>query len=258
MPVEVAGVSKIMVYPNKHKLIDAAIEKFIHLSNHAIHKRGIFSAALAGGGTPSPLYSRLAIPENQGRMDWSRIHLFWGDERHVPPDHADSNYRMVREQLLTKISIPEENVHRVPAEMEVRMAAFSYEESLRNFFGSEWPRFDLVILGMGEDGHTASLFPHSAGLNEKFRWFIANYAPDQSAWRLTLTKPAINAARQIHVLVSGAEKAHTVAEVLTGPVQPEDRPIQMIKPDKGEMVWMMDSEAAGELPPDVIVETFSG
>lgn len=221
---------------------------FARVVNQSIQARGIFSAALSGGSTPKPLYQRLASSELIDDEAWKFIHLFWGDERHVPEDHPDSNYRMVQEALLDRVPIQPEHIHRVPTEMDVRLAAFAYEEHLRTFFPGEWPRFDLVLLGMGADGHTASLFPHSAGLNETFRWFIANEIPETKTWRLTLTRNAINAARIILVMVRGEDKAETVSQALAGAHTPEERPIQLISPDDGEMIWLLDQDAASLLP----------
>lgn len=213
--------------------------------------RGSFSAALSGGSTPKMLYSFLAEPENQERLSWADIHLFFGDERHVPPDHPNSNYRMVYETFLSKVPIPEENFHQVMTTLDPRMAAFHYEENLRAHFDSLWPRFDLVLLGMGTDGHTASLFPKTAALNEEQRWFVANFVPGQQVWRLTLSKSAINAARKIVVLVSGQSKAGMLSEVLTGKHDPYNKPVQLIAPVDGEMAWLIDSEAAKHLPADL-------
>jgi 6-phosphogluconolactonase len=237
----------IKFFPNHDELSQAAAEYLIELARKAIQDHGIFSVALSGGSTPAPVYRALGSIENRDRLEWERIHLFWGDERCVPPDHPNSNYRMVKEQLLQSVSIPEENIHRVPGEMEVRMAAFTYEEVLRNFFVGEWPRFDLVLLGMGEDGHTASLFPNSAGLNEEQRWFIANYAPERDSWRLSLTKNAINAARHIIVMVAGQTKADMLYDVFEGEHAPYLKPIQFVEPVDGEMVWLVDHAAAGKL-----------
>lgn len=238
---------RIKVFPNLDDLSKAAAENFIKLAEISIRKRGYFSVALSGGSTPKPLYNALGSPDQHGRLDWENIHFFWGDERCVPPDHPNSNYRMVREEMLSNITIPEENIHRVPAELEARMAAFSYEETLRGFFQGEWPRFDLVLLGMGDDGHTASLFPHSAGLNEEQRWFIANDVPELDTWRLTLTKNAINAARHIAVIVAGDSKAEVLVDVLEGDYQPDVTPIQLIAPKNGQMVWFLDQAAAKKL-----------
>jgi 6-phosphogluconolactonase len=238
----------IQVYTDQAALANAGVDLFIALAQEAISSRGKFSVALSGGSTPKQLYADLAEPGIQNQLAWESIHLFFGDERHVKPDHPDSNYRMVQETLFSKVSLPEANIHRVRTEMDARLAAFDYEERLRVFFDLPWPQFDLLLLGMGADGHTASLFPKTAGLNEEHRWFIAQQVPSQDSWRLTLTKNAINAARQIVVLVSGLSKAEILAEVLTGPHQPAQKPIQMIKPVDGKMMWMIDGDAASQLP----------
>ena len=238
----------IKIFPDLESWTQEAVAIFFNIARESLKKREIFSAALSGGGTPKPVYREIGNIGNAKQFSWSDVHLFFGDERHVPPEHDKSNFKMVKEALLDQISIPEGNVHRVPAEMEARMAAFSYEEVLRGIFDGEQPRFDLVFLGMGEDGHTASLFPHSAGLNEEDRWFIANFSPEKEEWRLTLTKNAINAARNIVVLVRGRSKAKMIANVLTGPVQPEDKPIQLISPVDGNLIWILDREAAQMLP----------
>lgn len=238
----------VKIFEDEESLIRGAVERFINISELSIYKHGHFSVALSGGSTPKPIYEALGHADNRERLPWEKIHLFWGDERYVPPTHSDSNYWMVKESLLDHVPIPPENVHRVPAEMEIRMAALSYENELRGFFSGKWPRFDLVLLGMGDDGHTASLFPYSEGLNEGVRWFIANYAPYRESWRLTLTKNAINAARNIMVLVGGQSKAKMLAEVLVGPKSPAEKPIQLISPVNGEMTWLVDEAAASQLP----------
>jgi 6-phosphogluconolactonase len=186
-------------------------------------------------------------------LPWDDIHFFFGDERHVPADHPDSNFRMVQEVFFSKIPILKDNIHRVKTEMDVRLAAFAYEDELRSFFEGHWPSFDLVLLGLGLDGHTASLFPNTAGLNEEYRWFIANHVRSQNGWRLTLTKNAINAARRIVVLVTGQSKAGILSEVLTGAQEPYQKPIQLITPTDGELIWLLDREAASQLPPDLVI-----
>ncbi len=246
-------MAEIQVVSSGEAFISTAADRFIAAAQQSMAERGRFSAALSGGGTPEPVYAALAEPPYRDQINWARVDLFWGDERHVPPDDAASNYRMVKNVLIDRVPIPEENVHRVPAEMEIRMAAFSYEETLRDYFEGEWPVFDFLFLGMGADGHTASLFPHSAGLNEEQRWFIANTAPDGEAWRLTLSKHAINAARQIVVLVRGAAKAEMLKAALTGPKRPEEMPIQLIHPEDGQMLWLVDEAAAGLLPPGWLI-----
>lgn len=240
-------MADILVFSDANALIEAGAEKFFQIALESIKRYGRFSVALSGGNTPRPLFAALGSAEFYSRLAWENVHLFWGDERHVPPEHPDSNYRMIKDVLLSRIAIPQENIHRVPAELDIHAAAEQYEERLRSFFEGEMPRFDLVLLGMGEDGHTASLFPQSSGLDEEERWFIANYAPARKSWRLTLTKTAINAARHIMVLVSGASKAQILADVLYGEKEPDLKPIQSISPENGEMIWMVDCEAAGRL-----------
>lgn len=239
------GSHQVSVFPDSQSLAAAAAEHIIRIGNEALDERGRFSLSLSGGSTPVALYDLLAQPGYRDRMPWNKTHLFWGDERHVPPGDPESNYRMVKETLLDQVEIPEENIFRVPAEMEVRLAAFAYEETLRAYFNdAKWPRFDLVLLGMGEDGHTASLFPNSPGLNEEHRWFIANQPAGTNSWRLTLSKGAINAARNILVLVEGQNKAGMLEQVLTGPYDPYQKPIQFISPAEGYMIWMVDENAA--------------
>ena len=236
-------MSQLQIFQDSQALAKAAAEKFIQLADQSILTLGRFSAALSGGNTPGSLYKMLALPENKARLDWDYIHLFLGDERHVPPDHPESNYRMVREILLNQIDIPLKNIHRVPTELDVHQAANSYEASMREYFEGDWPRFDLVLLGMGEDGHTASLFPHSKGLEDETHWFIANYAPKRDAWRLTLTKNAINAARDILIMVSGKSKAKILKEVLTFTGEKEKKPINLISPSNGKLAWFVDQDS---------------
>ena len=236
-------MNQVQIFQDVRSLASAAAEQFIRLADQSIRNWGRFSVALSGGNTPKVLYRVLVTPENQARLDWDHIHLFWGDERHVPHNHPDSNYRMVKEILLNQIDIPEGNIHSVPTEIDVHQAAFQYEASMREFFSGDWPRFDLIFLGMGEDGHTASLFPNSAGLEDKTHWFIANYAPKRGAWRLTLTTHAINAARNILVMVSGKSKAKMFEEVITGSEEIKEKPIHLITPKDGKMVWFVDKDA---------------
>lgn len=230
------------------EFVQSAVNLFIQLANRNLEEKGVFAVALSGGGTPKPVYAALGDPANRDKVDWSKVHLFWGDERPVLPSDPDSNYRMVKEVLLDRISIQEGNIHRVHAEMDVRLAAFKYEEELRQFFKGEWPDFDLMLLGMGEDGHTASLFPHSAGLNEEHRWFIANFAPTRNFWRLTLTPNAIKAAHFALVLVKGEAKAEMVRTILIDPRERQGYPIELVQPVNGKMLWLLDESAASLLP----------
>jgi 6-phosphogluconolactonase len=203
--------------------------------------------ALSGGSTPRATYALLATVEFASLVDWPRVHVFWGDERCVPLDDPDSNYRMARETLLDHVPLPTRNVHRIRGEMDPEAAAQAYAAELRAFFGTQWPSFDLVLLGMGNDGHTASLFPGSATLHEDTRAVVAVTAhyEDRPAHRVTLTPPAINSARQVVFLVAGAAKAETLQAVLEGPA---DRfPAQFIRPTSGQLAWLVDSAAASRL-----------
>jgi 6-phosphogluconolactonase len=238
----------IQILPAPADLFHAAAEEFVRVGNLAIAARGRFAAALSGGSTPKSLYSLLAA--RRAAFNWNRTFLFFGDERHVPPDHPDSNYRMVNESLLTKISIPAENVFRVQAENpDASDAAVEYESELRRFFAlhsGEFPRFDLILLGMGPDGHTASLFPGSEGLKEQSRLVIANWVEKFNTHRMTFTFPVLNHAAEVMFLASGPDKADMVRQVLEGTNTPP-YPSQQVQPVDGTLLWMLDEAAAARL-----------
>ncbi len=239
---------KIVLLPDADSLAAAAADRLVSLGSSAIVERGRFSVALAGGSTPRRMYALLATERYASSLDWLHVHFFWGDERCVPPDHPGSNYHMAREVLLDHLPVSEANVHRVRGELEPTAAAQLYAEDLQAFFGAPWPAFDLVLLGLGNDGHTASLFPGSSVLEERKRAAVAvtaNYQ-DRPAHRVTLTFPAINAARQVLFLVSGASKAGIVAAVLEG--SPGRYPAQGVRPGSGRLGWMLDAPAATHLP----------
>lgn len=229
-------------------LFHAAAEEFVRLGRNAIGAQGRFTVALSGGSTPKSLY--LLLAQQYGNFAWDRTFLFLGDERHVPPDHPDSNYRMVKESLLAKIQIPEENVFRVKAEdPDAGAAALEYEKQMRQFFTpqpGEFPRFDLILLGMGPDGHTASLFPGSEGLNEKSRWVIANWVEKFKTHRMTFTFPVLNNASEAIFMASGADKAGMVQQVLEGKHTPP-YPAQQVLPKDGKVLWLLDEAAACKL-----------
>jgi 6-phosphogluconolactonase len=229
-------------------LFHAAAEEFVRLGRNAIGAQGRFTVALSGGSTPKSLYTLLG--EQYGNFTWNRTFLFFGDERHVSPDHPDSNYRMVKESLLSKIEIPAENVFRVKAENpDASAAALEYEKQMRQFFApqaSEFPRFDLILLGMGPDGHTASLFPDSEGLKEQSRWVIANWVEKFKAHRITVTFPVLNKASEVMFLASGPDKAGMVQQVLEGKNTPP-YPAQQVLPKEGKLLWMLDEAAAANL-----------
>lgn len=235
------------------ELSRVAADRFVKLAAEAIAARSAFSVALSGGSTPEKLYELLS-DENEEyltKIDWQNTYFFFGDERHVPPDNAESNFKMANEALFARVAeLPKENVYRVKAENEAADAANFYEETLRKFFQSktvEFPRFDLILLGMGADGHTASLFPESEGLQETARFFVENYVGKLNAYRLTLTFPVINNARNVLFLVGGAEKAAVIKEI----VQPENAeikyPAQRVNLVDGELLWLLDKAAASKL-----------
>jgi len=240
-----------LVYPDADHLARAAAEYFVALAAEAIAARGQFTVALSGGSTPRATYTLLASDEFAGRADWSHVHVFWGDERCVPPDHPNSNYRLAREALLDKVPIPAENIHRIRGEINPEETADDYEHTLRAFFARHpegpKPRFDLILLGMGQDGHTASLFPCTTALREQTRWVVAHYVDKLRAWRVTLTPVVINAAAQVTFIVAGVGKAERLREVLTGPYRPDTLPAQIVRPTNGRLLWLTDEEAVAHL-----------
>ena len=231
----------LLVYDTPEELEAAAARDFVARAEAAISERGRFAVALAGGSTPKDTYEALA-QDYADRLDWSRVHVFFGDERTVPPHHEDSNYRMARETLLAHIRVG--SVHRMRCELAPAEAAKSYEEQLREFFGAQSvPAFDLILLGLGEDGHTASLFPETAALEVDDRWVVSNPVLKLETARLTLTIPVINAARAVIFLVAGEDKAEALKEVLEGGADPRSYPAKLIRPE-GELAWMVDRAAA--------------
>ncbi len=237
----------IQTHPNAAALALAAARHFAECAAEAIADHGFFVVALAGGATPRAAYEALATLEFAARLNWEKLHVFWGDERCVAPTHEESNYRMAQEAWLRYTPIPAGQIHRIAGELAPQEAASAYEDGLREFFGQRPPRFDLILLGLGEDGHTASLFPDSKALGEKQRWVAANYVRKLAAWRVTLTAPLINQAAHVTFLVSGAAKAEALRRVLSGRYQPETLPAQLIRPTNGQLRWLMDVAAAAGL-----------
>jgi 6-phosphogluconolactonase len=241
-------MATVQQYADPAQLADAAARHIVTQAEVAAAARGRFSLVLSGGSTPRLLHQRFASADLRDQVDWSAVHVFWGDERAVPPDHADSNYRMARETLLDHVPLPDANIHRIRAELLPVEAAAAYEAELRAFFiGMDVPRFDLVLLGMGDDGHTASLFPGTAAIHEMQHWVAAYKVGKLGAWRITLTPPAINAAAQIVFLVAGANKADRLKQVLQGPKQPDQLPSQIVQPASGDLLWLVDEAAAAAL-----------
>jgi 6-phosphogluconolactonase len=214
----------------------------------AIGSRGMATVALSGGSTPKGIYEQLGAVEFVRRVDWSKVHLFWGDERCVPPTSTESNYRLVKESLLARVTIPEKNVHRIMAEMPPRDAALRYEQAIEDFFGlseDEFPKFDIVLLGLGEDGHTASLFPQSPILSERSRLAVEIFVGKLAQYRITITLPVINNARDVLFLVSGARKAGIMREVFQSDMT--RYPAQLVDPVSGHVYWLVDRDAASHL-----------
>jgi 6-phosphogluconolactonase len=230
--------------------MDATALRIATACEDAIRARGRFTFVLSGGSTPRKLFSLLASDKFVSRIEWARVEFFWGDERCVPPDHPDSNYRMARESMLDLLRVDPARVHRMRGEDPPERAAAAYESMLHEFFGmgpaEPPPAFDLVLLGMGPDGHTASLFPGTAALDERERWVAANRSPDGMP-RLTLTFPVLNAAANVLFLVSGADKAERVQQILERAPGADALPASRVRPSRGQLEWMIDRAAASQL-----------
>jgi 6-phosphogluconolactonase len=235
----------VQVLADAAALVSAVADAFIAAANEAVNRRGRFDVLLSGGSTPAELYRTLA--RANPRLPWDRTHLWFGDERWVPPTHPDSNYRMAHETLLGPLGLTGDRVHRVETELEPDVAALRYEDEMRAAFPAALPRFDLVLLGIGEDGHTASLFPDTAALDERTRLVVANWVPKLAAHRITITFPLIEAATAAWVLAVGDRKAAIVREVLEGPFDPRRLPVQAARPTQGDVVWWLDAAAASAL-----------
>jgi 6-phosphogluconolactonase len=246
----------IRIVANVETLRWEAAEEFERLAGAAAGTTGVFTVGLAGGSTPKALYALLAAedgPPFRARLPWERIHFFWGDERHVPPDHPDSNYRMVDQAMLSRVPVPPQNVHRIKAEdPDACKVADEYAEALRQFFrpgAGRIPRFDLILLGMGPDGHTASLFPGTDAVREQEQLVAAPWVEKLRTHRITLTPPVLNNATCVIFIVSGEEKAETLREVIQGDYQPDRLPAQVIRPTHGRLLWLVDRPAARLLRP---------
>lgn len=218
-----------------------AAEEVVHTAQEAIAIREVFHLALSGGFTPLPLFALLAMPEWAARVDWARTHVYWADERCVPPDSPQSNYRAAYDALLERVPVPPGHVHRIRGEINPHEAAAEYERVLSTV------TLDLVLLGLGDDGHTASLFPGTAAIHETEQRVAAQRIAKLDAWRITLTPAALNTAGKVVFMASGAEKAAVVRDVLRGPFQPDTLPAQVIHPESGQLLWLIDRAAAGML-----------
>jgi 6-phosphogluconolactonase len=241
---------ELRVYGDAEQLARAAAGLFVTLAAEAIKERGRFRVALSGGSTPRRVYEMLASNGFRRRVDWDRVDFFWGDERYVPADDRDSNYRMTAEALLRQVPVPAVNIHRVPTEITPPAAAAgAYEEDIRQSLhhAASVPQFDLIYLGLGTNGHTASLFPHSPALREQSRLVLADFVAEVNLWRITMSAPLLNRGRTVAFLIEGPQKAEVLRDVLLGPPYPERLPAQLVAPE-GKLLWMVDEAAAGLLP----------
>ena len=252
-----------IVWPTAAELALASARNFAEKVQSAVSRRGVARVAISGGSTPQAAFKLLADPAHPfaRTVPWDKLQLFWVDERCVPPDDPESNYGVCRKLLLNNVAILPANVHRMEGEIDPEEAASRYESVLRNTLkleGAEAPAFDLLLLGMGDDGHTASLFPHTEGLTQFGRLCIANHVPQKDTWRLTLTAPVINQAAEVVFEIGGAAKTSIVADVLTGPPDPERLPSQMIRPANGRLLVQMDEAAAAKLPAATEISSTNG
>jgi 6-phosphogluconolactonase len=247
IPDSAPSPCEIQVVADAAALAEAGAREFARAASEAIEGQGVFRVVLAGGSTPRALYTRLAHAPRRRTIRWDRVCFFFGDERCVPPDHERSNYRMAREALLDPLGVPARHVLRMKGEEEPARAARAYEEAIRRQFRNRPARFDLVFLGLGTDGHTASLFPSTDALAERRRLVAANYVPKFSEWRLTLTLRALNAARRVIFLVSGPEKAAAAAKVLKKGRGSQNLPASAVSPRRGTLLWLLDEPAASRM-----------
>lgn len=238
------------IYPDSAALADAAAEQFIELANEAVRRHGRFIVALAGGSTPRALYQRLAGETYRDRVPWDRTHVFLGDERYVSADDPDSNFRMAREMLLDRVPIPRERIHPVPTHLDAAEAARQYEATIREVFDApapDVPSFDLILLGIGADGHTASLFPETEAIEVADRLVVENWVPQQNAMRITFTIPLLHQARTIILLAAGQDKADAVARAIEAPRNLTETPSQCLRDAQGEVIMVLEHSAAANL-----------
>jgi 6-phosphogluconolactonase len=243
-----ATKENVHIFEDAEAVAQAVAQRFVELARASIGANGRFSVALAGGSTPKRVYELLATPDFSPQVEWQHVHIFFGDERTVPPDHADSNFRMASEALLNHVPLPKANIHRINGVGDAAANANLYEWELQEFFGkTSLPRFDLIMLGMGDDGHTASLFPHTKALRENEKWVTENWVEKFNTFRITLTASVINNAAHVFFVVTGAGKADRLLEVLEGARDPDRLPSQLIQPTNGTLEWFVDKAAAAKL-----------
>ena len=239
------------ISPTPAAVAAAAAQLFADAIIKAVQSRGLARVAISGGTTPKAMFALLAGEPFIKQIPWDKLYLYWVDERCVPPDNAESNYRMTNEAMLSRVPLPATQIFRMEGELDPEVAAARYESTIRNAFrleGAQTPTFDLILLGMGDDGHTASLFPHTEGLNDLTHIVIANHVPQKDTWRITLTSPVLNQGREVAFLIEGAAKAQVLHEVFLGPFQPDTYPSQIIRPANGRLTLLLDSAAAAKLP----------
>lgn len=245
------GEGNIKVFENLNEISAFAANKFIEIGNEKIKENGRFTVALAGGSTPKSLYELLTTNEFRNKIDWEKVYFFFGDERDVSPMSEMSNFRMANEIMLKNLDVPQTNIFRWHTEIiNAPEVAESYERSIKKFFAlanGEFPRFDLILLGMGDDGHTASLFPFTDALNETTKIVVANYVEKLDSKRLTFTYPTINNAKNIIFLVGGANKADALREILEGVENTDKFPSQNVNPENGKLIWLVDKKATQNL-----------
>lgn len=240
----------VVVFPDLDAVSEDAARRFVAIANDAVAQTNRCTVALAGGSTPERLYRLLASERYRDAVPWASLYVFFGDERCVPPDDRESNYRMAREAMLDHVPVLPEQVFRMEGERDPQSAAMTYDATLGDAFGltpGRVPHFDLILLGMGPDGHTASLFPQTDGLQVTERLATANYVPKFDSWRLTLTYPVLDAAMHVLFLVGGAEKADAVQHVIEGPFDPAEYPAQGVRTPEGTVTFLLDAAAAGKL-----------
>lgn len=243
----------IIIPGNAQETLVFCAEQFINIGNESIQKKGVYNVALSGGSTPRSLFILLAGPSFNSRLDWSCVQLFWSDERNVPPDDEQSNYKMAMNAGFSSLPIPVENIHRMPAEgIGIEETAKKYEAQIIEFVQDA--SFDLVMLGMGEDGHTASLFPKTHGLHTDGQLVVANFIPQLNTWRMSLTYHCINSAHHISIYVIGKNKAAMLKRVLCGTFDPDELPIQKIGTRTHKALWIADAEAASELNEEIPIQ----
>lgn len=243
---------QIIIVRDAAALAETAARHFAQCAQRHTKEQGRFTVALSGGSTPRAMFSLLAEEPYRSSLQWASIFFFWGDERSVPPDHPESNYRTAHDVLLSKVSVPSQNIFRIPAELGPERAASEYSAQLRSFFGldaqpDELPKLDLVFLGMGADGHTASLFPGTSALQAGREIAVSTYVEKLQMYRTTLTAATINNAEEVVFLIAGQDKAATLHEVLLGEHQPDKYPSQLIQPATGNLIWMIDEAAGSDL-----------